>query len=66
MKTEVDDNYIMPFGVYKGKKIANCPADYLLWLYDNDKVNQEVKQYIEENKQELEKEAQLNNEKNGK
>jgi len=63
---EIDDNYIMPFGIYKGKKICNCPAEYLIWLYDNNKVNKEVKQYIEQNKEVLEFEIKTNNEKNGK
>lgn len=27
----------MPFGVYKGKKMANVPASYLKWIYDNNK-----------------------------
>lgn len=31
------DNSIMPFGVYKGKKMANVPASYLKWIYDNNK-----------------------------
>jgi len=64
MPIEIDDNYIMPFGIYKGRKIANCPAEYLLWLYDNNKVNKEVKQYIEENKEVLL--IEIKNRENGK
>ena len=29
-----DDNYLMPFGKYKGQKLCNVPAGYLLWLND--------------------------------
>lgn len=46
---ELTDNSLMPFGVYKGEKMANVPAKYLMWLYDNNKCNQPVKEYIEEN-----------------
>lgn len=43
------DESIMPFGKYKGQKLANIPADYLIWLHDNDKCFGELKQYIAEN-----------------
>ena len=43
------DESIMPFGKYKGQKLANVPASYLLWLYDNNKCFGELKKYIEEN-----------------
>jgi len=49
MNMELTDNSLMPFGVYKGEKMANVPAKYLMWLYDNNKCNQPVKEYIEEN-----------------
>lgn len=39
----------MPFGKYKNQKMANVPASYLLWLYDNDKCGSYVKEYIEDN-----------------
>lgn len=43
------DESIMPFGVHKGKKMANVPAHYLNWLYENNKCYGEVKQYIKDN-----------------
>lgn len=43
------DESIMPWGIHKGKKIANVPASYLLWLYDNNKASGEVKHYIIKN-----------------
>ena len=57
----MDDNSIMPFGKYKNCKLANVPASYLIWLYDNyeyrsDNIN-EVRKYIEQNMGELRKEA---------
>jgi uncharacterized protein (DUF3820 family) len=45
----IDENYIMPFGKYKGEKMANIPAEYLVWLYENSKVYGYVKDYIKEN-----------------
>lgn len=38
----------MPFGRYTGTLMANVPARYLLWLYENDKAGK-VKQYIIDN-----------------
>jgi uncharacterized protein (DUF3820 family) len=51
------DNDPMPFGKYKNEKMANVPASYLLWIYDEWTLpnprfgfqNKEVKAYIEEN-----------------
>lgn len=55
----MDDSTLMPWGKYKGVKMGNIPAFYLLWLYDNNKCNGEVKNYIKDNldalKQELNK-----------
>jgi uncharacterized protein (DUF3820 family) len=45
----MDDNSKMPFGKYKDEKMANIPADYLLWLYENSKVYGEVREYIKDN-----------------
>lgn len=52
----------MPFGKYKNEKMANVPAEYLIWLYDNDKCSGDVKDYIAENmdvlKQEIKEKEQ--------
>ena len=49
----------MPYGLHKGKKMANVPADYLLWMYHEhiegvslvnmSYSNKLLKGYIEEN-----------------
>lgn len=44
------DQSLMPYGAHKGKAMINVPAQYLMWLYDNNKCSGEVKKYIEDNK----------------
>lgn len=60
----INDDYIFPFGKHKGKKIANVPASYLLWLFDQPDFrkstlpeNKEIYYYIKENQSLLEKES---------
>ncbi len=55
------DNSPMPFGKYKGEKMENVPASYLLWLYDENKCNKEVRDYIEDNIDVLKEEVKRNN-----
>lgn len=43
------DDSLMPFGMYKGDKMANVPPHYLLWLYENNKCSGEVNEYIKDN-----------------
>lgn len=54
------DNDLMPFGMYEDKKMANVPAHYLKWLWDNDKVSMhrwnKVYWYIKNNMDAIEKE----------
>jgi uncharacterized protein (DUF3820 family) len=45
----LNDESPMPWGKYKGIEMANVPADYLLWLYDNGNCNGGVKDYIRDN-----------------
>lgn len=58
---KLNDESLMPFGKYKGEKMANVPASYLMWIYDNNKCNAEVKEYINDNmdvlKQEIKNES---------
>lgn len=43
------DESLMPFGKYKGEKMANVPASYLIWIYENNKCTKEVALYIADN-----------------
>jgi uncharacterized protein (DUF3820 family) len=56
----LNDNSPMPFGKYKGQKMENVPASYLLWLYDENKCNREVRDYIKDNLDVLEDEIKRN------
>ena len=62
----MDDNSLMPFGKYRGTKLANVPAPYLLWWY-NEKLksrerlsgwNRDLWIYIEDNLDALKMEVQ--------
>jgi len=57
----LNDDSLMPWGKYKGYNMANVPASYLLWLYDNNKCDGQVKDYILDNlsflREEYKKEA---------
>ena len=46
---KLTDKDLMPWGKHKGTSMANVPADYLLWLYENDKCSGDVKAYIIDN-----------------
>lgn len=39
----------MPYGKYKGKQMADVPADYLIWLFENGKCSATVRLYVEQN-----------------
>lgn len=53
----MDDNSIMPFGKYKGEKLANIPANYLIYIYSAGWIRGEIKEYIKENYEEILTEA---------
>lgn len=55
------DESLMPWGQYEGEKMANVPAKYLLWLYENDKCDKAVKDYIEDNLDVLKEELKREN-----
>lgn len=57
MATALTDRDVMPFGKYKGKTLANVPAPYLLWLYNEGCSNEALKQYIIDNLDCLKQEA---------
>lgn len=56
----ISDNYIMPFGKYKDEKMANIPAEYLVFLYEKGNCFGYVKQYLKENIDTLKAEVDLN------
>ena len=43
------DQSLMPFGKYKGKALANVPAHYLMWLWENTDLRDPLKTYIYNN-----------------
>jgi len=45
----ITDDTIMWFGKYKGTKLANVPDEYLLYLYNSNKAYGKLKEYIENN-----------------
>lgn len=51
------DTSEMPWGKHQGKAMIEVPADYLLWLYDNNKCSGSVLDYIKDNLDVLKKEA---------
>lgn len=57
------DTSPMPFGKHKGELMANVPASYLIWLYNQgapkpfEGVKLAVRRYTEENMDVLTKEA---------
>ena len=54
------DSDLMPFGKHKGKPMEEVPASYLLWLSDQGDFKQrnaEMSEYIESNRELLEKEV---------
>lgn len=54
---KLTDSDPMPFGKHKGSKMANVPADYLLFLYNKDLPDGNVKEYIFDNLEALEAES---------
>jgi uncharacterized protein (DUF3820 family) len=59
----MNDESLMPFGKYKNEKMANIPASYLMWLYDNNKCSLEVREYIKDNLDVLREEVRREQEK---
>jgi uncharacterized protein (DUF3820 family) len=49
MQYPMDDNSIMPFGKYQGKKLVNVPSAYLKWLWEKKLCVGPLKEYIKDN-----------------
>jgi uncharacterized protein (DUF3820 family) len=45
----------MPYGKYRDTLMKDIPSHYLMHLYDNEIAHQGVKEYVEENFDELTK-----------
>lgn len=39
----------MPFGAHKGKPMVEVPDQYLLWIWNENKCNNDVREYIKDN-----------------
>ena len=50
------DESLMPFGIHKDTKMANVPASYLMWLWNNHKCSGDVQIYISQNLEVLQSE----------
>ncbi len=61
---KMNDDSIMPFGIHKGKKMANVPDEYLLYLYENSQIYGELKEYIKENLGVIKSQIELKNKSN--
>ena len=47
IQKELKDSDRMPFGKYKDTLMCNVPADYLLWLSEQDlSCHEELRRYI--------------------
>ena len=55
-KKKMKDTDLMPYGKYKGQKMANVEAGYLIWLFENDKAFCDVLRYIRANESNLRRE----------
>lgn len=57
---KMNDDSIMPFGKYKGRKMSHVPAEYLHWVWHNIKIGNDnmmlVRDYIYDNMNVLEEE----------
>lgn len=49
LNEEFNDESIMPFGVYEGRKMIDVPASYLKGCYDKDIFYGKVKDYVKRN-----------------
>ena len=54
---QLTDTSLMPFGKFKGKKMIDVPAKYLLYLYEHGLSAGSAKDYIIDNLDGLRKEA---------
>ena len=58
MKEKFTDKSIMLFGRYRGLKLANVPADYLLHIRNYKNINPRLLEYIDSDEEILLKEVE--------
>ena len=63
---KLTDESLMPWGKYKGEKMADVPASYLIWIYENGKYNMDFGRYVLDNWDGLKLEVKRENEKKRK
>lgn len=54
----MEDSDIMPFGKYKGTRMIDVPAKYLLYIYEQGWCSGKVLDYITSNLEVLTKQAE--------
>ena len=54
---KITDESIITFGKHEGKRLIDVPADYLIWIYENNKCPGYFRKYIEENMDVLKSQA---------
>jgi len=59
----LDDDSIINFGPYKGRKLINIPAEYLLGIYNNKISDKDLLEYIKDNLDVLKFECKKNGKK---
>jgi len=57
------DESPMPWGIHQGKPLDEVPPEYLIWMYENDKLKGDLKRYAQENLEVLK--MQITNAKKG-
>ena len=55
------DNDLMPFGTHKDKPMIKVPASYLMWFWEYGNGWSNVRAYIRDNLEILQKEVEQNN-----
>lgn len=58
LNEEVTDETIMWFGKYKGSRLADVPASYLMWCYDQNVQQDKLGMYIKRQLRSLRREAE--------
>lgn len=53
----MDEESIIHFGKYRGKKLSEVPAGYLIWILENANVQPDLKAYILKNEDRLREKA---------